>query len=207
MSSSPPAAESATPAASGGYGRLARRIGGWTANLLATAIVVVAGLGLGRQVLVWWNETTLPSAAATDAAAEKRLSPDVLPADLRLWTTRGPIEIARVYGDRDAVLTEMRHKCQSLDVGQSNPAEMGPGERRFLERLAKLAPVEQTNDLDLYAPDESVTMMVAVSRQRRRIAAWSFALPVEEAAWSCYTFGPAMSEPVPGSGTDLKETP
>jgi hypothetical protein len=182
-------------------------MGGWTANLLATGIVVIAGLGLCRQVLVWWNETTPPSAGATDAATQNRLNPELLPAELRLWTTHGPMEIAQVYGNRDVVLVELRRKCQSFDVGKSNLAEVGPGERRFLERLAKLAPVDQTSDLDLYAPDESVTMVVAVSRQQRRIVAWSFALPVEEAAWSCYTFGPAMSEPVPGSGTDLKETP
>ena len=206
MSSSTQVSEPATPTTTGGYGHLARRIGGWTANLLATAIVVVAGLGLGRQILVWWNEVSPPPAAALEHT-DQGLSLDVLPADLRLWTTRGPVEISRVHGDRQVVLREMIRKCLSFDAGKVTLAEPGPGERRFLERLAKLAPVEQTNDLDLYARDESVTMVVAVSRQRQRIAAWSFALPMEEATWSCYTFGPAASEPAPGAAQKLKETP
>jgi hypothetical protein len=206
MSSSTQVSEPATPTTTGGYGRLARRIGGWTANLLATAIVVVAGLGLGRQILVWWNEVSPPPAALL-AHLDKGLTLDVLPADLRLWTTRGPVEIARVHGDRQVVLREMIRKCLSFDAGEVTLTEPGPGERHFLERLAKLAPVEQTDDLDLYAPDESVTMVVAVSRQRQRIAAWSFTLPMEEATWSCYTFGPAASEPAPGAAQKPKETP
>src|SRR5688572_15129356 len=113
MSSSPQVSEPATPTTTGGYGCLARRIGGWTANLLATAIVVVACLGLGRQILMWWNEVSPPPAAAIDQAADKHLTLDVLPADLRLWTTRGPVEIARVHGDRQVVLVELIRKCQS----------------------------------------------------------------------------------------------
>src|SRR5687768_3893786 len=124
MSSSPQVSESATPARAGGFGRLARRIGGWTANLLATAIVVVAGLGLGRQVLVWWNEVS-PTPAAALVHSDHGLTPDVLPADLRLWTTRGPVEVARVFGDRQVVLAEMIRKCQNFDAGDVNLAEPG----------------------------------------------------------------------------------
>lgn len=196
MTSSPHISEPTTPAATGGYGRLARLIGGWTANLLATAIVVVAGLGIGWQLLVWWNEPS--HGGASEGTTGSPWTSDVLPADLRLDTTRGPMAMGRVFGDRAVVLAELRRRCRSVDAGDIGPAEPGPGERRFLDRLANLAPVEQTGDLDLYAPDESVTMVVAVSRQRQRIAAWSFALPVEEATWSCYTFGPGARKPAPG---------
>ena len=206
MPSSTQELEPGTPTTTGGYGRLARRVGLWTANLLASAIVVVAGLGLGRQILVWWNEVSPPRAAALELT-DQAIPQGVLPADLRLWTTRGPVEIARTHGDQQVVLREMIHKCLSFDAGEVTLTKPGPGERRFLERLAKLAPVEQTNDLDLYAPDESVTMVVAVSRQRQRIAAWSFALPMEETTWSCYTFGPAGSEPAPRAAQKPKETP
>ena len=47
--SSPPAAES-------GYGLVARRVSSWTTNLVLSGLIVVLGLGLGRQVLQWWAD-------------------------------------------------------------------------------------------------------------------------------------------------------
>jgi hypothetical protein len=187
MADSLPAADS-TPTDTGGFGRLARRIAGWTANLLATALVLVAGLGVGRQVLVWWYES--PPATAVN---REQLPPET-PAELRMWTSRGPLALERVVGDQAAAVAAMKKQCQSLAPGSELPKgvsqerDVGPGEQRFLEKLAKFAPVEQTKELDLYAPPGDVTMVVAVCRGQPRIAAWSFALEAEPATWSCYTF-------------------
>jgi hypothetical protein len=178
--------ESTQPAAAGGFGRLARRIAGWTANLLATAVILVAGLAVGRQVLVWRYEETPPPATA---AIEGQLPPD-LPQELRIWTVHGPLSIERVAGGREAAIASMRRSCGSANSGPAQAALAGSGEERFVARLAKLAPVEQTGDLNLYVPDEQLPMVVAVSREGRRIAAWSFGLEVEDGAWSCYTFCP-----------------
>jgi hypothetical protein len=172
---------SATSAPAGGFGSLARRIAGWTANLLATALVLVAGLGVGRQVLLWWYE----SQPAPAAAASEQLPPET-PGELRMWTSRGLMTLERVVGDKDAALAAMRKRCARSPVGPiMQPA--GPGEQRFLEKLAKMTPVEQTKELDLYVPPGDVTMVVAVNRHEPRIAAWSFALEAEPAAWTCYT--------------------
>lgn len=193
MPASLPAADS-TPPASGGFGRLARRIAGWTANLLATALVLVAGLGVGRQVLVWWYES--PPAPAAAAATGEQLPPET-PAELKMWTSRGPLTLERVVGDQDAAVAAMKKQCQRLAQGSELPKGVsqerdgGPGEQRFLEKLAKMTPVEQTKELDLFVPPGDMTMVVAVSRGQRRIAAWSFALEADPATWSCYTFCPA----------------
>jgi hypothetical protein len=188
MASTAPPSESApsTRQAAGGFGTLARRITGWTANLLATALVLVAGLGVGRQVLVWWYETPLQQRAA---AQDEPLPPET-PDELRLWTARGPMSLTHAIGDKDAALALMRRQCLSFPIGPVDQP-IGKGEQRFLEKLAKLAPVEQTKELDLYVPSGEVTMVVAVSRAVPRIAAWSFALEAEPSRWSCYTFCPA----------------
>ncbi len=202
MSKPPPAADSPTPA--GSFGRLARRITGWSANLLATALVLVAGLAVGRQVLVWWYESPPePLAAASNADL-----PPGMPGELRLWTTRGPMSLARVAGDRGAAIAAMRAACKSLESaperhrgrslqGDAIAQPLGPGEQRFLEKLAKMTPVEQTKELDLFVPPGEVTMVVAVRRDQPRIAAWSFALEAEPARWSCYTFCPAAGRDGP----------
>jgi len=160
---------------------------GWTANLLATALVLVAGLGVGRQVLVWWYET--PPQQQRAAAQDEPLPPET-PDELRFWTARGPMSLAHAIGDKEAALGLMRRQCLSFPVG---PVEqpIGKGEQQFLEKLAKLAPVEQTKELDMHAPSGAVTMVVAVSRAVPRIAAWSFALEAGPSRWSCYTFCPA----------------
>ncbi len=152
---------------------------------------------MGRQVLVWWYETPPKPLAA---ASEADLPPET-PGELRLWTSRGPMTLARVVGDHDAAIAAMRDACKSIaqqaerhrgrSLQRDEAGPPGPGERRFLEKLAKLAPVEQTKELDLFAPPGEVTMVVAVRRVVPRIAAWSFAREDEPANWSCYTFCPA----------------
>jgi hypothetical protein len=184
-------------AATGGFGLLARRIAGWTANLLATALVLVAGLTVGRQVLVWWNESPAqPVAETIDSSV-----PPETPGELRLWTTRGPAAISAVVGERAAALTLMREECHRLVAaaavhqGAFPDRDLGPGEQRFLEKLAKMMPVEQTEGLSVYEylPGGDVTMVVAVRRDDPRIAAWSFALQAQPTHWSCYSFCPAAT--------------
>jgi hypothetical protein len=191
---SSPADSPSRPPAPGGYALVARRIGGWTANLLATAIVLVASVAIGRQVLSWWREAE--PATQADAAASEQL-PEATPQELRWWTARGPLTIAQVRGDEAAVLAAMRRRCREVPAGPFS-AEIavaaGPGEVHYVARLANEQPIEQTGDLDLYQPSGGLVQVVAVVRQTRRIAAWSFALRDadggprgESPVWSCYT--------------------
>jgi hypothetical protein len=108
--------------------------------------------------------------------------------------------LACIVGDRDAALKQMRERCAQAPIG-TREQPVGPGEQRFLEKLAKMTPVEQTKELHLYVPSGDVTMVVAVSRGEPRIAAWSFALEAEPSRWTCYTFCPAAASS-PSSGVD-----
>ncbi|HZN34299.1 MAG TPA: hypothetical protein VFB80_10785, partial [Pirellulaceae bacterium] len=106
---SPPAEIPRSEPQSGGFGRLARRIATWTTNLLATAIVLAAGLAMGWQVLAWWRErpeaeaaAALPPEAALPAIAESR----------EFWTRGGPLRIERVRGDAAAAQAAMREFCR-----------------------------------------------------------------------------------------------
>ena len=84
----------------------------------------------------------------------------------------------------------MRRRCREVPVGPYSAGisvAAGPGEEHYVARLAHKQPIEQTGDLDLYRPSGGLVQVVAVARQSRRIAAWSFALPGESPVWSCYT--------------------
>lgn len=201
----PPSSGADSPSrlpAPGGYALVARRIGGWTANLLATAIVLVASLAIGRQIIAWWRE--VEPLAAADAGL-----PAAAPEELRWWTARGPLTREQVRGDETAVLAAMRRRCREVPAGPFSagiPAAAGPGEERYVARLANEQPVEQTEDLDLYQPSGGPTMVVAVARPTQRLAAWSFALPGQadsgEPVWTCYTIhaaGGVANKPAAGA--------
>ncbi len=47
---------------------LARRVSGWTSNFLATGIVLVAAVGVGRQLVMWWGVEPADAVAPEPAA-------------------------------------------------------------------------------------------------------------------------------------------
>jgi hypothetical protein len=178
----------------GGFAAVARRISGWTANLLASGIVIVACLAIGRQTIAWWYESPVDVTAKSPAAS----LPESLPQELQLMTRHGSLTMEQIRGDREMALVAMRKRCtqEAAESDLHSPdqssrtAPLREEEERFLARLANSAPIEQTSGIDLYQPQGELTMVVAVSRKPRRIAAWSFAIPAEEAVWSCYTVRP-----------------
>jgi len=180
------------------FGELARRISVWTTNLLATAIVLVGGLGLGWQVLAWWRGE--PAVAGTESLSRASLP---LVGDSReFWTTHGPLKIERVSGGQENAVAAMRAFCRGIDVGSGDgtpthcvgapvPTTLGgPGEQRFVAKLQDERPLEEAGDLALYQPRGQSAMVVAVSRSRQRIVGWSFGLELEQGTWSLYHFQP-----------------
>src|SRR5262245_15515966 len=152
----------------GGFGRLARRITAWTTNLLATAIVLAAGLAMGWQVLAWWHErpaaetaAALPPEAALPAIAESR----------EFWTRGGPLRIERIRGVAAAAQAAMREFCREGSpplrggpTATESQATAGPGEAQFVASLAKQTPLESAGEIDLYQPPGQKAMVVAVGK-------------------------------------------
>ncbi len=97
------------------YAQLARRISGTTSKCLLTAIVLVAGLGFGRQVLHWWREDETPS-EAEDLSA--RLA-DGLGDPERLHTLQFgdlPWSLLRqsLDGSKDQAAAALRASCREV---------------------------------------------------------------------------------------------
>jgi hypothetical protein len=201
-------------ASEGSFGTLAKNIRGWTTNLLATAIVLVGGLGLGWQVLAWWHEK--PPAVAGSAELTSASLP--LIGDSReFWTTHGPLKIERVSGGQEEAVAAMRTFCRGIDIARGDgtpthsvgapvPATLGgPSEQRFVTKLHNETPLEVAGDLALYQPRGQTMMVVAVSRSRQRIVGWSFGLELEKGLWSLYHFQPlplvaGVTAPEPKAG-------
>jgi hypothetical protein len=174
----------------GGFAGVARRIGGWTTNLLATGIVLVGGLAVGWQVIGWWKEDP-PSVAGQPAGLEGVELP-LLGKGLEFGTRGGLLKVERVAGGLGEAQATMRAFCREGGTA-SERGEAGNSEAEFVEKLVRQTPLEETSNVAVYQPVGQRGMVVAVDRKVKRIVAWSFAMEGEEGVWSVYHFRPASS--------------
>ena len=87
-------------------GRLARRISAWTTNGLISVMLVVIGLGFGREVLHWWHDEGGVPAAAPPMAADPLgdgAAPHLLEFGDQAWSVRRQ-EFSGLWADVSAAL-------------------------------------------------------------------------------------------------------
>ena len=187
------------------FGRLARRMADWTTKGLFSALVVVGGLGFGRQVLRWWRDDDSAPVAEGPAA----------PA-FDFGAGAGPIEIAAgdanlrfgrlsIAGDQAAAAKSLRQVCrQALAAAAPWSASADVGEQDLLSRLSELEPVERLAESQarLYEPVPGMPLAIGVRRfpaaaagdsqaatePQDRVVLWGLAAPAGEMAWTLYLF-------------------
>jgi hypothetical protein len=145
------------------FADVARRTASRTTDLIAIAIVLVASLTLGRQVLQWWQAEP-PSASPTDEAGTSPTwesgGPLVLEfGDLPLTMTRQPVR-----GDREAAIDALVARCWE-EAGRGEPPADKPDEAelRLLARIVDLKPVtEEPGRRQVYLLDERFPMAAAI---------------------------------------------
>ena len=197
------------------YAQLATRISGFTTKCMLTGIVLVAGLGFGRQVLQWWaeEESSRGGLVQTADGLGDPLQPHLLqfgdlPWSLRRQTVVGPKEAA-VAALREIGLKTVRENDDTR-LPEGKPPE---AERKLLAKLAAREPVaQQPGRWALYESEESLPMIVATrpppaakrdasagdpSTSGCRIVTWGFAFPADSDTWTVCTFQPAA-----GGGND-----
>jgi hypothetical protein len=191
-----------------GLGGLARRITSRTTDLLAIAIVLIGGLAIGRQTLIWWGQEppTIGAAPAADFASDWGL--DGVPVALEFGDLRGRLLRQAIEGDVEDARHAGLEQCLQLVNRSALPSvSANAPERRILELLVSQKPIlEQAGDWRLYAVEGGLTMLVGVrntpeepatgaksedERARERVVCWSFAVPVGQNLWSVYTFAAA----------------
>ena len=190
------------------YAQLAKRISTITTNCLLTALVLVAGLGFGRQVLRWWAADTPGSAALSggdkhsDGLGDPRRL-HVVQFGERPWSLRRQ----SIAGDRHTAASALREVCREVlredRLPRRWPAE---AQRDLLSRLARRDPAEEEpGNWRLYELDEAFPMVVGTQPQAaeagssqdenlagstHRVVVWGLALPTEPQAWNLFAFQP-----------------
>ncbi len=159
------------PAPRRSFGRLALRISAWTTKGLLSAIILVAGLGFGRQVLHWWAADRQPPQAAPAAAlADNRLGDPTQPHVFQFGNQPWSLRQQAIAGDRAAAVAALLGDCRRLLELAPPAASRGPkgraataADRELLAALKTLKPAaEQPGNWRLYDLPGNFPMVVGV---------------------------------------------
>ncbi|MCL4203669.1 MAG: hypothetical protein KJ000_14285 [Pirellulaceae bacterium] len=188
-----------------GFIRVAKRLAGWTSNLLVSAVVVMVGLAFGRQLTSWWAfdaKDTPESVLPTVMVAPHPLGDDGRFRQLEFGDL--PVRLGRrtIAGDTAAVLAALRAECRrAVEQGLPTQRNPGPEERKMLEGTAGMVPVEQVPgrwrmyQLDRPLPlvavtdDGDVGEATGDKSVAGRVLCWGFGFPAGEggAEWTLFT--------------------
>ncbi|HUG92894.1 MAG TPA: hypothetical protein VML55_18780 [Planctomycetaceae bacterium] len=188
-----------------GHGTISRRIARRTTDLLAISLVLVAGLGLGRQIVSWWRSEPAPAGAAADVTASSPWNAQGVPLTLEFGDLPFAVERTPVTGTRETVAERLAEACAVRADSTDAPAiAVNPAEQRLLDALAGLEPVRQrAGRWQVHLVDGPVLISVA-SRDAnnavpdpngpasapRRVVCWGLAFPTDNDQWTLYTFRP-----------------
>jgi hypothetical protein len=200
-----------------GFALLASRISSWTSKLILTGVILVAGLGFGRQVLRWWaaDDPERMPAPAMSAGDRDGLGDEMLEHVLQFGDSPWSIRRQLVSGSLAEASALLRRRCRAATESATTPE--GPPtdqERTFLASLEGMQPRQQEpGKWAMYQLDELVPMVVGVRARRnsstlsggsdiaqddRRVVTWGLAVPASEGNWTLYTFVGAT--PTVGAG-------
>lgn len=185
---------------------VAERVSSWTSRLIVSALILVAGLGFGRQVLRWWAD----DAPAASTFESESVSPGGL-GDLGVlhglefgssdWT----MSRQTVSGDRQTIARRLEELCRAVGPASRLPkAPAGAEEKRYVAALAAQKPAAEkpgqwrlyvTGDLPPVAvvtrPQADAREEVAsspVAASADRVVTWAIAVPERTDVWTLYAF-------------------
>ncbi len=156
-----------SPSPPAGHARLAQRIAGWTTKGLLTAVIVVAALGFGRQVLVWWGEDKrgqagpgLAQSIELDGGLGYEAQEHILQFGDHPWAVRRRV----MAGTREQVLGALLASSrEALAAAPRAVGAIGPSEAHFLQSIAGRKPVaEEPGKWQIFQLGEGFPMMAGV---------------------------------------------
>jgi len=188
---------------------VAKRLAGWTSNLLVLGIVLVIGLTFGRELTSWWALDSLqPPQAGLGAGGLFGRDPSHSERNLHYLTFGDlPIRLGRqtVTGPKAAVFAALRAQCRGEAERRLRVArEPGPAERKMLQGTAGMTPVEQTQGKwRMYQMDGPFPLVVVTDWRNgdaevagglapAQVLLWGLGLPVAAgtAEWTLVTCAP-----------------
>ncbi len=170
-----------------------------TSRVVLSVVVVVAGVGVGRQVLNWWREAADAIQSPHDAVpaiGDPSAAHEIAIGD-RPWS----IVRQTLQGDANAATNALLAACQNAAEETRGEAltTPGPGERELLARLAGSKPQRRSpRGVSLYSLRDGIPLVVGTraTASESSVAIWGMAVPTSPTSWSLYTFRPEASSTI-----------
>ncbi len=190
-----------------GFSQAAKRLAGWTSNLLVTAVVLLVGVVFGRELTAWWKLDPPSSLRPVSLYGSADLG-SLGKAETLHYLEFGdmPVRLGRqsVRGDTDTVLQTLRTQVRlGIQRDGPRPRPAGPDEQKMLRGLAGVAPVEQIpGEWRMYQLDRPIPLVVVTSCRGRSpvtdeqefedVLGWGLALPsgLGSSQWTLLTCSP-----------------
>jgi len=186
-----------------------RKVARWATNLLASGLVLIAGLAAGREVLLAWRSS--PEVATLSAPIDTGDEPPVWNFDegvLDLRFGAMPLLVRRqaFSGDQLGALEVLRRHTAALAqeilprASQTTKPLDDEAARKLLTRTATMTPVAgEPGRWALYEWQSPLPANMVVADRPTRILAWGLALPAARAAaesgsWSLFSWAEVAAE-------------
>ena len=213
--------EPASRTATTTFATIAKRISVWTTNCLVSVLILVVGVGFGRQVLRWWTEDTGEASPAPLPVVSNTLSDPSARHFLEFGDRAWVMSRRSFAGGAEAGLRQLRDETAALAGQAELPAdEPGAAERELLQRLAGTKPAQEDPGLwhihefdgpfpivvgtravdDDFSSEASASGGDELAVLPRRVVTWGLGIPSAQHEWTLWTFqcGSDRSEPLPG---------
>lgn len=151
------------------FASLSRRISGWTTNLLATALVAVLALAVGRQLITWWRvepgsgdpangaNASPGTVALADLSAGQTL-------ELGFGTLPYQLQCRTLRGDQAAAVEALSAACRELAAGAPPLAGLGPAEEQLLAVASQAEPSARgPGSIELFAAPQGMPLVVVTA--------------------------------------------
>jgi hypothetical protein len=187
---------------------LGKRWAGWACNLLATGLILLAGLVFGRRILQWWGQEPGDAARAVASAdrGDQRLGDLQQTHWMQFGDLPGQMSRTTLDGDQDAVLARLANLCEQAARSTPLPSEPpGPAETRMLASIDRQSPTaEVPGKWQVFTLDGPVPMAVSlrfvgvtpprpqVVGPSRRVVSWGIGLPVSQGRWVLFSYQPTV---------------
>jgi hypothetical protein len=203
--------------------RVGRVLAGRTTDLLGIAIVLIAGLTMGRQIIEWWQTDPTKHTTPLNGGQLSPLNWGHNGASVSLEFGDHPCAIVRrtFHGSNVNALSVLRADCREL-LDRPDPPQrpLDASERTMLDQLAQITPdEEEPGTWQLYQIADAFGVVIGTRnfadrgsqktdatsdnhpsstiqhppRFSRRVVCWGFAFPFSKDEWVLYTFHSAST--------------
>jgi hypothetical protein len=203
-------AETSARPSSSSYGSLAKSIRSRTTDLLAIAVVMIAGMTLGRQVITWWHADDadpVPRSRIPAVWGSAGAPLDIRFGDLSLGMSRLAITGTETEAQRQLVVL-CTEKTRTAAATERSPEK---SELTLLQRLKEMKPVaSEPGKWEIYLLERPMAMAVGVrvvkpakesptgresgqakvEQSPRRVVCWGWLMPSGNRSWNAYCLQP-----------------